>query len=310
MTLSHLLRTALPAAYPVLRLARLLGRSFPIARTGRQLRVLMYHDIAPEGHSRFAEQLRWLSRRWTFADPGRFAAMIDGDEPVLRDTLLLSFDDGFASNREVAERILAPMGIRALFFVVSDFVGLNDREVARSFIANRLFPGLPVGQVPTHLANMTWPDLEALLEQGHHVGAHTASHARLSELAAREEIEREVAASADMLEGRLGYRIEHFAYPFGDLGSFSRQAMSVAARRFRYVHSGLRGNNSGGVSPLAIRRDAVATSDSLPMLGAFLEGGADLRYQKRAGILDGWAADCRREDRAIDRATEEGRCVR
>jgi peptidoglycan/xylan/chitin deacetylase (PgdA/CDA1 family) len=285
------LRATLPATYPVLRFGHVLGRAFRVARAGGRLRVLMYHNIAPGEESRFAEQMRWLSQRWTFVSPVSFEAMIDGDEPVVRDSLLLTFDDGFASNRAVAERILSPMGIQALFFVVSEFVDLYDSVEARRFVADRFFPGLSTENVPAQLTNMTWADLYALLEQGHHLGAHTATHARLAETTPVEEIEKEIVVSADTLEKRLGLRIKHFAWPFGDLGSFSRQAFSIAARRFQYIHSGLRGNNSYNVSQFAIRRDAISVGDSHPMIGALLEGGADFRYRKHASILDGWTME-------------------
>jgi peptidoglycan/xylan/chitin deacetylase (PgdA/CDA1 family) len=279
----------LAMGYPLLRLRTTISHVANIARP--RLRVLMYHDIAPEHESRFESQLRWLQGSWDFVSPAKFASIIDGQEPLCADSLLLSFDDGFASNRAVAERILAPMGIQALFFVVSDFVDIDDCEEARRFVADRFFPGLPAENVPAQLSNMTWADLDALLEQGHHLGAHTATHARLVATNSVEEVEKEIVASADALEKRLGYRIEHFAWPFGDLGSFSRQAFSIAARRFQYIHSGLRGNNSGNVSPLAIRRDAISVGDSHQMVGALLEGGADFRYRKHAGILDGWTME-------------------
>jgi peptidoglycan/xylan/chitin deacetylase (PgdA/CDA1 family) len=251
----------------------------------------MYHDIAPEHENRFEEQLRWLQGSWDFLSPMKFASIIDGREPLFRDSLMLSFDDGFASNRTVAERILAPMGIQALFFVVSDFVDLDDCEHARRFVVDRFFPGTPTENVPARLRNMKWADLGALLEQGHHIGAHTATHARLTENTPVEVIEREVVDSANTLEDRLGYKIEHFAWPFGDLGSFSRQAFSIAARRFKYIHSGLRGDNSSNISPLAIRRDAISVRDSNSMVGALMEGGADFRYRKQGQVLAGWRVE-------------------
>lgn len=261
------------------------------------LRVLLYHDIAPNDQARFAAQLRWLARTWTFVSPERFAAMLSGDEPVHGRNLLLTFDDGFASNRVVAERVLNPLGIRALFFAVSNFVSLEDREEARHFIAQNIYPGSRPEDLPAHWLNMGWSDLAALLEQGHGVGAHTRTHARLSKVETSLNLEREIVSSADLLAQRLGVPIEHFAYTFGDLASFSDKAMAVAKRRFRFIYSGLRGDNADGASSFAIRRDASALQDSCynysvfsnPLLGAFLEGVADRHYAPFRKVLDGWA---------------------
>jgi peptidoglycan/xylan/chitin deacetylase (PgdA/CDA1 family) len=283
------LRRILSASYYPLRLVRSIRE--PLGSVSRdRLRVLLYHDVAPEEQERFAAQLRWLARRWTFVGPDQFAAMVSGHAPVRGANLLLTFDDGFATNRVVAEQVLAPLGIRALFFVVSELVALESAQEARRFLTRRMWPGMREESAPAHWDSMRWADLEALLEQGHAIGAHTATHARLSEVATEAELVREISESADCLERRLGTRVHSFAYPFGNLESFSPAALAVARRRFEFLFSGLRGENHGGVSPLALRRDSASPSDSLGLLGALLEGAADARYAPSRSTLDAWSA--------------------
>ncbi len=144
---------------------------------------------------------------------------------------------------------------------------------------------------------MRWRDLEALLDQGHSIGCHTASHARLSTIDSNVELEREIIASADKLEQRLGVPIDHFSYTFGDIDSFSPAALDIARRRYRFIYSGLRGENGDGVSPFALRRDSAEFQDSRSnytvfpnrLLGACLEGIADWHYARSRAILDQWA---------------------
>ena len=284
MTIHHRI---LAWSYRPICLAKAIGRPLGLSSSQR-LRVLLYHDIAPHSQAYFATQLRWLAHRWTFVTPERFAAMVSGEEPIHGSNLLLSFDDGFASNRVVAEQILNPMGIRALFFVISDLVALENRDAARQFIARHIMPVRHANELPVHLYNMGWTDLEALLEQGHIVGGHTRTHARLAQINTEPELEQEMTASADLLAQQLGTSIEHFAYTFGDLASFSEKALAVARRRFRFVYSGLRGDNAGGVSPFALRREAVTAEDSMTLLGAFVEGAADFHYAEARARLDAW----------------------
>ena len=85
-----------------------------------------------------------------------------------------------------------------------------------------------------------------------------------------------------------GVNIEHFAYPFGNLASFSCQALKIAQKRFRYVYSGLRGNNESGTSSFEIRRDALTPTDPHALVGAFLEGGADFLYRSSLNHLGNW----------------------
>lgn len=285
----------LAAAYHPIKLAKAIGRPLGVIPTN-QLRVLLYHDIAPKDQANFAAQLRWLKRSWNFVSAEQFAAMVSGQEPIQGRNLLLSFDDGFKSNFAVAEEVLQPMKVQALFFVMSDFVDIEDKNEARQFIAQNILPGTRAAELPAHWRNMGWSDLEALLQQGHCIGGHTRTHARLSQLKTESDLEREIIGSADALEQRLGVPIEHFAYTFGDITSFNERALAAARQRYRFIYSGLRGDNAGGVEPYALRRDSAAFQDALSnysvfsnnLLGAFLEGAADFKYADDIGLLGSW----------------------
>ena len=271
----------LGGAYYTLKLAKAIGRPMGLTSSNR-LRVLLHHDIAPNEHDRFEAELRWLGRTWTFVTPEHFAAMVLGMEPIRGSNLLLTFDDGLASNRVVAEQ---------------DLVGIEDPLEARQFIARNIYLGTRAEELPAHWHNIGWEDLHALLEQGHCIGSHTRTHKRLSQIHTKTELEHEIISGADILEQRLGVTIDHFSYPFGDLASFSESALSVAMRRFRFVYSGLRGDNAGGVSPFTLRRDSSALQDaysnykifSNSLLGAFLEGAADFKYARDISLLSRWS---------------------
>jgi peptidoglycan/xylan/chitin deacetylase (PgdA/CDA1 family) len=282
-----LMHSLLAAAYQPLRLGNNLLRRVG-AKPDARLRALVYHDIAPQEQERFAAQLRWLSRSWTFVSPQRFTAMMRGYEPVKGANLLLTFDDGFVSNRGVAEEVLNPMGIKALFFAVSDFMDLAEGDDYRAFIARHIWPCLTPAAVPDHWRNMTWKDLSWLLETGHTIGAHTHTHACLSELKQSNEVEDEIVESANALERNLGVKIEHFAYPFGNLASLSPSALAVARQRFSFIYTGLRGDNACGAPPWALRRDAISPVNSFGLIGALLEGGADISYARDLARYESW----------------------
>lgn len=282
MSLKH---RFLAASYPAMRVTNSILRKTRTGKRGR-LRVLVYHDIAPSEVDSFAEQLSWLAKNWRFVDAHTFAAMVAGSEPIVEDSLLLTFDDGFASNRVVAEKVLHPMGIRAIFFVVSGFVDLPSCGDAHAFIAKGIRTDLPPALMPTHWQNMDWRDLEYLLASGHTIGAHTATHARLSQLTGYDALEAEIISSADLLEVRLGVKVEHFAFTFGNAESMSCSALNVAKRRFKYIYTSLRGNNAHAMPSTTIYRDTTAPCDPTYLIGAFLEGGADLAYRSAKNALD------------------------
>jgi peptidoglycan/xylan/chitin deacetylase (PgdA/CDA1 family) len=259
-------------------------------RPSARLRVLLYHDIAPQHEAYFKSQLCWLSKSWQFVTPQQFTEILEGALPLERDSLLLTFDDGFISNRGVAERILNPLKIKSIFFIVSNFSKLSKGNNWRRFVAQHIDPGLRPEDVPVSKQNMSIDDLKFLNNTGHSIGAHTADHIRLSDTL-DDGLNREIVCSADYLEQKLGIKIEHFAYTFGDLSSFTPQALAIARRRFKYIHTGLRGDNSLKTPPWAIRRDSSSPTDPLYLLGALLEGGADRLYLSSLNEYESWLGD-------------------
>nr|WP_319395157.1 polysaccharide deacetylase family protein [uncultured Desulfobacter sp.] len=274
-----ILHHLLAKAYVPLKLTNAARYSLGM-RCPHRLRILIYHDIAPHEQERFASQLRWIKRYWNFVSPAQFVDIMESREPISGDNVLLTFDDGFASNRQIAENILGPLGIKALFFIVSKFTDLTDKMERLRFISKNICPNLDKNNIPPHLHNMNWSDLTYLLDTGHTIGAHTCSHARLSGLNNKRELNSEIVSGADQLERMLGIKVTHFAYPYGDCSSISPEAIAVAKQRFNFIYTGMRGNNTGGTPSWALRRDAIAPHNSLDLAGSLLEGGADWRYTK------------------------------
>ncbi len=283
-----LFRDILGLSYYPLRIINKVSGSYRRTSSPR-LRVLSYHDISEADKELFERQLRWVMKSWDIVNPDVFAAMIDGEISVERDTLLLTFDDGTVSNLYVAERILKPLGIHALFFIVAKYALLGESDDWRTFGAENIFLNRNPDAIPDNFRNMSIEDLMALLDAGHTIGAHTATHARLSTLS-EAGLQDEIVGGANLLEAHLGIPVRHFAYPFGDLDSISAKAIHFARQRFKYVYTGMRGDN-GGNNGLAwhIRRDSNKPHDSLWYTGACLEGGADFLYEKKLRISKGWA---------------------
>jgi len=281
-------RKLLILIYPLIYLKNRL-KVFLYPGLKNQVRVLLYHDISSDKYEHFAFQLTKLKKYWNFITPEEFASLLNGQKTIKGRNLLLTFDDGFISNKLVAQKILKPLEIKAIFFVIPNFINISDNSLARQYVADYIYPSLDFENVPTDWTNMNWDDLEELIKDGHTIGAHTMSHAKLSAITEREELETEIVASAEVLEHKLRVPIQHFAFPFGNIDSFSYQALNLARGRFNFIHSGLRGNNDPAVSNYAIRRDSVTPNDHLFLISSFLNGAADFRYYKSASLLDSWA---------------------
>lgn len=253
----------------------------------KPVRVLLCHDIPPCDEHHFYLTLKWLQNTWKFITPQEFIQHISGAKPVTQRSLLLTFDDSNLSNLYVAQRVLKPLDIYAIFFVIYDFIKLTEIQEINNFVRDRLFPNRGPFNIPEHFRNMTWDHLEYLQRQGHTIGAHTKSHPRLSTLA-ESDLRDEIILSADLLEQKLNCEIRHFAYTFGDLQSFNTQALKLASYRFDTIFTGMRGNDYPRDNPYAIRRDSMSPSDSKYLIGSFLECAADLLYSNSLKTYDSW----------------------
>ena len=259
-------------------------------------RILIFHHIPRDARDAFAALVAELRRHHGVLAPEDAEAWLEG-RPVRafgapsvhrrgRLPCLLSFDDGFASNHDVANEILAANDIRALFFVCPGLVDLTADE-QREGIARAIFQGrLEADALSADLRLMSWSEIAELKAQGHTIGAHGLGHRKLSRLAG-EELAREVVEAGDIMEERLGAPVAWFAYAFGTAASVSRPAFELIAERYRYCRSGVRGRNTPTTNPHALLADALDLDAPADYRALVIEGGLDLAYVRaRARLAD------------------------
>jgi peptidoglycan/xylan/chitin deacetylase (PgdA/CDA1 family)/GT2 family glycosyltransferase len=171
--------------------------------------VLLYHAFAPKGQrgGRFVvSRRRFLLQMQALRALG-YRLMTLGDlVEILRRhefppprTAVVTMDDGYLDNHDVAYPILRRLGLTATVFVVSGRVGerndWDDGELA----------GRPL---------LTWEHLRELDSAGIEIGAHTRAHPCLTD-ADPPRAGAEIAGSRAELEGELDGPVPVFAYPYG-----------------------------------------------------------------------------------------------
>jgi peptidoglycan/xylan/chitin deacetylase (PgdA/CDA1 family) len=164
--------------------------------------ILMYHyirivdastdplgyrlSVAPDA---FAAQMDWIADNgYTPITMATFTACLRGQQTCPARPVVLTFDDGYADNALEALPVLQQRGFVGTFFIVSGRVGA---------------PGY-----------MTPEQLVALRDAGMEIGAHTVTHADLTQLA-RDAATVEMRDSRVALEELLGITVRSFSYPAG-----------------------------------------------------------------------------------------------
>ena len=201
---------------------------------------------------------------------------------------MITFDDAFKSQKIITEKFLDPLNIKALFFIVSDFVKISSKDEAHKFIKKNFFKDQNLDHnIDLEANNMSLDDLRYLVSKGHTIGGHTKTHKQLSKIKDKDTLIKEIIDSKKFLENEIGIKIEDFAYTFGDLDSINKVSVDIIMKNFNYLYSGLRGNNSN-ISSKILRRDAVDMKEDFEVISAYLNGYVDLIYNKKLIKLEKW----------------------
>lgn len=149
----------------------------------------------------FDAYCRFFARHFDVVSLSGLLDRIDGHESIDR-CLVITFDDGYKDNRDIAAPILAKHGLTACFFVATDFIGSN--HVAWWDATQQITSSW-----------MHWDDVRALEEDlGFEVGAHTCNHVDLGKVSGG-EAKDEIESSRARLEAELGHEVRLFSYPYG-----------------------------------------------------------------------------------------------
>ncbi len=175
----------------------------------RGVPVLMYHAFTDsETPSRyvmakrsFARQMRLLAAlRYRAISFEQLGELIRERRPLPRRTVVITIDDGYRDNFEIAHPVLRRHDFAATIFLVSQRLGASNDWGDKG----------PVNGRPT----LSLEQIETMRAEGVHFGAHTRTHCRLSE-ASHAEIETQIGGSREDLTAALGEEVDTFAYPYG-----------------------------------------------------------------------------------------------
>ena len=152
-----------------------------------QIRILIYHHIEKRHYNKFKKQLVSLKKNWNFITPKQFEDHLSGVKKLRGKNILFTFDDGFKSNLTVEKKILKKFGIKAIFFVPSDFIRIGSSIKAKKFIKKNILDK----DIPSdfkYLRNMQFKDLRYLIKSGHTIGAHSKTHVNLNKIRKKKKI--------------------------------------------------------------------------------------------------------------------------
>lgn len=137
-----------------------------------------------------------------------------------------SFDDGFEECYTKIKPVLDEFKIKTGFFINPGFID-GGEEYQKNF-QNKI--------VKTHKPPMTWEQVETLKNEGHIIGAHTIDHTGLDS-SDEKMLEHQIGDCKYILEEKLNYKCDYFAYPFGRIEHISQKGVEIATKYYPFVFS-------------------------------------------------------------------------
>lgn len=196
------------------------------ARRVAQLPVLMYHQIGDTPKSdmtvcekTFEMQMRTLAEGgWHAVTTEQLIAFADRGVPLPDRPVLITFDDGYASNLELAAPILEKYGLHAVISVIGSFAEQEEEQPTRQ--AEPLRPFALREAVP-------WRKAGVLELESHTYNLHDRAEKSPcgrdgmlplegeSPEDYRRAMEEDMEKERDLFREQLGEEIQLLAYPYG-----------------------------------------------------------------------------------------------
>ena len=236
------------------------------------LRIATFHETPNASFDRFQRIVVALSKRWEMSAPDEIDQSFDGRQEA--DRLMLTFDDGFESNY-AAGRWLAEQGIRAIFFIVPEFVGrsVNEMQIA---LRERGVVAKPIHD-DGNRRGMSRTQLNELMNMGHLIAAHNMCHRDFGNLHSELDLDVAIDEVLDTISDWTGERCMDFAFAWGRDRNMTLMAANRLIKHGVRVYSSIRGLNVAGLTGPVIWRNAVQVSEPLPFILAGIQGGMDHR---------------------------------
>ncbi len=220
--------------------------------------ILCYHRIGMTANkmtvsaSNFAQQLDWLDANgFRVIRLQDLAAFMAGKQALPRQSVVITFDDGYESYYRYAYPLLKKHAFPATVFLYTDFVGASDA--------------------------LSWPQMREMVASGLiDIQPHSKTHAKLTErfrdetdAAYQARIGAEAKLPREQIERQLKLDVNYYAYPYGAANDTVLEALQQ--NKYQLGVTVTPGGNAFHAQPYMLHRSMVFGSHTIEEFKAKLQ---------------------------------------
>lgn len=157
--------------------------------------------------------------------------------------LAFTFDDGYQECYETIAPKLEKHHCNAGFFINANYVESSEEYQNKYHERVNLFTKKP----------MNWKQIESLHQRGHIIGSHTLDHYNMATLNI-EDLIFQLEENKNILENRLNYTCDYFAWTYGQMQHFPEKEMGLIKQFHPYIFSGTNYKNYFSMNENVINR--------------------------------------------------------
>lgn len=247
------------------------------------IRAINCHATPAAYRDTFERQLEYFQQHYcdcTLDDLTAFMNTGRWDKP--KPGLIITFDDGLASNYRVARYLLEQYGFTGWFFLPTQFLSTPPSEQPEFCEDHIIYVGheLRDPEARERLA-MTWDEARTLARK-HVIGSHTRWHCRMLPSLPEERLRDEIFSSRRILEEQLGVPIRVYCWVGGEAGTYNPTAARMireAGYEFAFVTTSA--PILPGHDPYQLHRTNVEPNWEIDQVRFQLSGLVDFLHRKK-----------------------------
>jgi peptidoglycan/xylan/chitin deacetylase (PgdA/CDA1 family) len=243
-------------------------------------KIIAYHKANPKY---FEEQMKYLKNNY------EVVSLQVALKDLNRKQVIITFDDGYKNNMDVAYPILKKLGLKATVYVTCDFIDNNTftwwdkldyadlNNIAQSLktltpeeiiIKSNKLTNIGDISKPKIYDFMSWKDVEKI-KGVFEIGSHTLTHPILTNIPIK-LVSKEFVESKKKIEKKLKIKINSLAYPNGNYNDKIIKIAENAGYNNAVLYK--KGNNTESTNKYSLLRRGINFEDDLAIFACKVAG--------------------------------------